>query len=127
MLDQPQPHASADKYERARETIWNLPGFQKRASTITTPGFSLYPQATWIVETIRTDDQYAIFLQMIDKEGGQRLVLPEKVCRAIYSQHNSIMKVRRSERAKRGAETRKRKEAIKNIPPPEDGLPENEE
>jgi len=97
-----------DKFERARDGLWGTPGFQRRNSTITTPGWAFFPQGTWIVETIKTDDSFAIFLQLIDKEGGQRIVLPQRVCQAIYTQHNNIMKVRRSVRAQKGAETRRR-------------------
>jgi hypothetical protein len=98
-----------DRFERAREGLWGAPGFQRRNSTITSPGSSFFPQGTWVVETIRTDDDFAIFLQLIDKEGGQRLVLPQKVCQAIYNQQASIMKIRRKVRAQRGAITRRQK------------------
>ena len=98
-----------DKFERTRETLWGQPGFQRRNSTITSPGWAFFPHGTLIVETIKTDDGVAIFLQLIDREGGQRLVLPERVCQAIYKQHESIMKIRRKVRAQRGAETRKKK------------------
>lgn len=98
-----------DRFERVRDSLWGQPGFQRRNSTITASGFTLMPQGTWIVETIKTDDSLAIFLQLIDKEGGQRIVLPKKVCEAIYNQHDRITKVRRQVRAQRGAETRKRK------------------
>ena len=98
-----------DRFERVRDSLWGQPGFQRRNSTITSSGFNLIPQGTWIVETIKTDDSLAIFLQLIDKDGGQRIVLPKKVCEAIYNQHDRITKVRRQIRAQRGAETRKRK------------------
>lgn len=110
MTTEPQTaETQRDNFERAREILWGAPGFQRRNSTITTPGWSFLPQATWIVETIRTNDSYAIFLQSIDKNGGQRITLPQRVCQAIYNQHDSIMKIRRQVRAKHGAETRKRK------------------
>jgi len=96
-----------DRFEHVRETLWGTPGFQRRNSTITSSGFSFLPQATWIVETIKTDDNFAIFLQVIDKEGGQRIVLPEKVCNAIYRHRDSITKKRCSERSKRVAKIRK--------------------
>jgi hypothetical protein len=101
-----------DRFERARDSLWGQPGFQRRNSTIITQGFSLIPQSTWIVETIRTDDRVAIFLQSIDKDGGQRTVLPEKVCQAIYNQYRSITAKRKSARAKKAAETRKAKGVI---------------
>ena len=98
-----------DKFERVRESLWGQPGFQRRNSTITSAGFSILPQGSWIVETIKTDDSLAIFLQAINVEGGQRIVLPRKVCEAIYNQHDRITKVRRQVRAQRGAETRRNK------------------
>lgn len=106
-MAQTDSDSSLDKFERARESLWGTPGFQRRNSTITTPGWAFMPSGSWIVETIKTDDAFAIFLQVIDKSGGQRIVLPQKVCQAIYKQHESIMKIRRKVRAKRGAETRK--------------------
>lgn len=98
-----------DRFERVRDSLWGQPGFQRRNSTISSLGFSLIPQATWIVETVKTDDSLAIFLQSIDKDGGQRIVLPTRVCEAIYNQHERITKVRRQVRAQRGAETRRKK------------------
>lgn len=97
----------SDRFQKARETLWGAPGFQRRNSTIISPGWAFIPQATWIVETIKTDDTSGIFLQAIDKDGGQRIVLPEKVTKAIYRHYESIMRVRRKIRAQRGAETRR--------------------
>jgi len=87
-----------DRFERVRDGLWGQPGFQRRNSTIVSSGFSLIPQATWIVETIKTDDSLAIFLQSIDKDGGQRIVLPRKVCEAIYNQHDRITAIRQTVR-----------------------------
>ena len=98
-----------DQFERVRDSLWGEPGFQRRNSTIISKTFSVIPQGTWIVETIKTDDKLAIFLQAINVEGSQRIVLPQKVCKAIYNQHEKITKIRRQVRAQRGAETRKRK------------------
>lgn len=101
----------ADRFERARETLWGSPGFQRRNSTIISPGWAFIPQATWVVETIKTDDTCGIFLQSIDEEGGQRTVLPQKVVEAIYRHYENIMKTRRKVRAQRAAQTRKLKGA----------------
>ena len=102
-----------DKFEQARDALWGTPGFQRRNSTITSPGWAFIPQATWIVETIRTDETCGIFLQAIDTEGGQRIVLPERVAKAIYRHYDSIMKVRRRVRAQRGAQTRRQNQPVK--------------
>ena len=102
-------NTNLDRFERVRDSLWGQPGFQRRNSTITSEGFSLLPSASWIVETIKTDDQVAIFLQVIDKDGGQRIVLPGRVCQAIYNQRDRIMDTRKSVRAKKAADTRKAK------------------
>jgi hypothetical protein len=110
MTEQNQSDNLMDKFERTREVIWGQPGFQRRNSTIISSGWTFFPQATWIVETIKTDDTSAIFLQCVDKDGGQRIVLPDRVVIALYRHYESIMKSRRKVRAQRGAETRKKKQ-----------------
>lgn len=104
-----QREYARDRFERARENIWNLPGFTRRQTTITAEGTTWFPTATWVIQTIVTDDQAAIFLETVSKEGGQRIVLPTRVARTIFRHHDEIMKTRRSMRAKRGADTRARK------------------
>lgn len=104
----------ADKFEKVRDSLWGHPGFLRRNSTIVlTKGFLGMAQETWIVETIKTDDSLAIFLQVINKDGGQRIILPKKVCDAIYIHHEKITRVRRQVRAQRGAETRRMKKVEK--------------
>ena len=95
-----------NRFERVRESLWGAPGFQHRTKTITTAGWSFLPMATWFVETIRTNDNVAIFLQVIGEEGGQRLVLPQKICEAIYQQEYRIKQKRRSAGAKQAMEKR---------------------
>ncbi len=97
---------SRDRFEKVREVLWGAPGFQRKNKTISTEGWSFLPMATWIVETIRTNDSVAIFLQVIDKDGGQRIVLPQKVCEAIYGQEYGIKRKRRSAGAKAAMEKR---------------------
>jgi hypothetical protein len=99
-----------DRFEKARERIWNLPGFVRRQSTITADGTELFPSETWVIQSIMTDDQAAVFLESVSSEGGNRLVLPTKVVRTIYRHYDEIMKARKKLRAQRAADTRKRKE-----------------
>ncbi len=98
-----------DKFDQARETLTGTPGFVHRISTIKPPGLSWLSKASYIIETIRTDDAKAIFIEVISAEGAQRIVIPNKVCEAIYSHYQAIMGVRRKMRAQRGAATRKAK------------------
>jgi hypothetical protein len=103
----------ADYFDQAKQHLEGTPGYQVRRSTITTQKWALLPGATWIVESVRTDETQAIFLQTVSAEGSQRLVVPGKVAEAIYRQYQSIMEIRRKERAKNAARTRKRKAAEK--------------
>ena len=98
-----------DRFERQLEQIWNMPGFVRRQTTITADGTQFFPSATWVIRTVITDDTAAIFLETVSKEGGQRIVLPDKVSRTIFRHYDEIMKVRRSTRSKRAAESRKQR------------------
>jgi hypothetical protein len=104
----------SDYFDQAKQQIEGTPGYQLRRSTVTTQKWGLLPGATWIVETIRTDETQGIFLQTVSAEGSQRLVVPGKVAEAIYRQYQSIMDIRRRDRAKNAAVTRKRKAAEKS-------------
>ena len=109
MPEQIEP-GTLDRFERARETIWGAPGFQRRQSTITADGNQFFPSATWVIQTVVTDDNATVFLEKVDREGGQRILLPNKVARTIFRHYTEIMKARRSTRSKRGAENRKKKQ-----------------
>lgn len=99
-----------DRFERARETIWGAPGFQRRQTTITADGNQFFPSATWVIQTVVTDDNATIFLEKVDREGGQRILLPNRVARTIFRHYTEIMKNRRSDRSKKAAESRKTKQ-----------------
>jgi len=99
-----------DRFERAREAIWGAPGFLRRQSTITADGTQFFPSATWVIQTVITDDNATVFLEKVDREGGQRILLPNKVARTIFRHYEDIMKKRRSVRSQRGAATRKTKQ-----------------
>ncbi len=96
-----------DRFERAREAVWGAPGFQKRMSTITADGNQWFPSATWVVQTVITDDAANIFLEKIDREGGQRIIIPTRVAKTIFRHYDEIRKRRRSERSKNAAKTSK--------------------
>jgi len=107
----------SDYFDQAKQQIEGTPGYQIRRSMVTTQKWGFLPGATWIVETIRTDETQSIFLQTVSAEGSQRLVVPGKVADAIYRHYQSIMEIRRRDRAKNAAASRKRKasEKLKTI------------
>lgn len=94
-----------NRFDRTREALWGTPGFMVKRSTITTPGSALIPGASWIIETVRNDEGWAVFLQAVDAEGGQRIVVPNQVAAAIFRHYEGIMAQRRKMRALRAAET----------------------
>ena len=103
-------YVSPDRFERAREAVWGTPGFMRRQTTITADGTQLFPSATWVIQTVMTDDAANIFLESMSSEGGQRIVLPSKVVRTIFRHYDELKKRRRSLGAQRAAETRKTKQ-----------------
>ncbi len=77
---------------------------------------SFLPGATWVVETMRNQEQFLILSQSMSSDGGQRIVIPNKVALTIYRHYESIMAAARKERAKAGAAIRKKKrEAQKEL------------
>ncbi len=96
-------------FDEMRENVQGTPGYQIRQSTVNCEKGLLSIPSTWIVETVRTEETSGIFLQRIDAEGGQRLVIPHRVTESIYRHYEAILKVRRKQRAKNAAETRKQK------------------
>ena len=100
-----------DQFDKAREAIEGVPGFQAKRSTVVAKSWSLLPAATWIVEVVRTDDSSGIFLQTISAEGSQRIAIPHSVAEAIFRQYHAIIRARRKIGAKKAVVTRKQKEA----------------
>jgi hypothetical protein len=100
-----------DNFDKARETIWQMPGFQKKEKTLTAEGWSFITKATWIIESISTDDKVAIFLQSISADGSQRIAVPDDVAKVIYRHYELLKDGRRKIAGKRAAETRKRKQS----------------
>lgn len=94
-------------FEMAKENLHGLTGFQRKLSTVAARGEKWLPQSSYIIETIRTDEGVKIFLEIVNDAGGQRLILPDKVVKAIYSQYESMNKTARKNRAKNAAQTRK--------------------
>jgi hypothetical protein len=96
-------------FDRAREMVWGAPGFLHKQATINSPGSAFIPSGSWIVESVKTDDQSMIFLQYVGAEGATRLVLPAKVVDTIYRQHKDFVRKSKSNRAKKSIETRQKR------------------
>ena len=97
---------SLSKFQKARELIWGTPGFDSRRSTVTSSGLAWQPDSSYIIETARNDEGWAIFLQVVNEEGGQQIVLPDRVAKALFRQYEAIMSKARKQRAVKAAESR---------------------
>lgn len=64
---------------------------------------------TWVVKTIRIGSGETCFLQRINAEGGQRLILPPEVMAAIARQRDALGGIVRRRGARQGVATRRAK------------------
>ena len=65
-------------------------GKSTKPSTVQTTTPIVGGVSTWIVQTMKTEDGFTVFVQMVDAEGRARFVLPDKVSQAIYRQRQSL-------------------------------------
>jgi len=98
---------NAKTFDRMRGMIDGTPGFQKASTTVN----SVIPLAgfvsTYVVETIRTDEMWAGFIQAITEDGTIRMYLPESVMKTLWRQKDQVITKGRKSRGKRQAEERK--------------------
>jgi len=99
-------------YDRIRAAIEGTPGFTRNQSTVQTVLPMLGWTATYIVETVWTDEGRWLFVQAVTEEGTVRMALPSKVADAIYRQRDAVAGKRRSAASRRTAETLKAKGVI---------------
>jgi len=102
-----EEYRKLSRFEKAKAAIWGTPGFASKQSTVTSSGLAWQPDASYIVTTLTNDEGWAVLIEMVDDEGGQRLVLPNAVCKAIFRHYEGLMEHKRGLRAQRAADTRK--------------------
>jgi len=81
-----------DRFDRVRAQIEGLPGYRRtRPTTITSTMPLVGDSVTYVIESVRDQDgEIMAFLQILDTEGGMRLVLPGKVVNAVVAQHERL-------------------------------------
>lgn len=90
-MNESKPQAPT-KFDRVLGMLHDLPDVkQTRPSTVTAVMPILGDVQTYVVQTYRQGPDYIGFLQMVDAEGRERIVIPAKVMRAIYRQRDSLM------------------------------------
>ena len=104
-----------------------LPGFKKtKPATVITAIPIVGVVTSYIVQTMRTDAGFTIFVQIMDAEGRARFVLTDKVAAALYRQRQSLTdrstpqsrakqaRKAQREKARRKKQARRQAWAVKN-------------
>jgi len=112
----------SDRFDRVLGTLDGLPDVRAtKATTIMQVVPIVNSVTTAVVQTLRSEeDGFLIFLQVTDGSGGlTRLVLPDKVARAIYRQRDALVdrstpESRARARAKRDRERARAEKAARS-------------
>lgn len=79
-----------DRFEKQRTAITGLPGFLHKTSTMRADALALIPQSDYIIETVRCNEGWTIFIQGISAEGATRAVIPDKVVRTLWRHYEGL-------------------------------------
>jgi hypothetical protein len=116
-----QQNTQRQRFDRVMGTLHGLPGVREsRPATVMQTIPILNETTTAVVQTYRTeDDGYVIFVQVVDAIGHMRIVLPDKVARAIYRQRDSLVdrstpESRRRAKARRDREKKRAEKAARS-------------
>ena len=87
MLDQAQ-----STFDRVLTGISGLPGFKSTKPSTCIDAIPIVGNVTtYVIQSFRTEDGgFVIFLQIVDAEGRERIIIPNKVAQAIYRQRQSL-------------------------------------
>lgn len=113
-----------ERFDRVHGTLTGLPDVRMTKPATVLESVPIINQTTTaVVQTYRNleDGSFVIFLQLVDAAGHQRLVIPDRVARAIYRQRDALTdrstpasrarKARSAERARKRAEHEQRSAA----------------
>jgi hypothetical protein len=103
-----------DRFDKVRRSINGLPGYRCKPSTIRADASALIPQADYIIETVRCDEGWSIFVQCISSEGSMRVVLPDSVCRSLW-RHYEQLKLRNVKKHILKARRKRSRKARENL------------
>src|SRR3989304_990356 len=111
---QEQRDPAQAKFDRVRGGLEGLPGTRMtQPSTVIQAIPIIGTVVSYIIETWKDDEHgFVMFLQLVDADGRERFILPNKVLRAIYRQRDRLADRSTPEsraRKKRAAEVKKRR------------------
>lgn len=91
MSDNESTTIQRQRFDRILGTLDGLPGVkQSRPATVMQTVPIVNETSTAVVQTIKDEDGYMIFLQLVDSTGHMRIVLPSRVADAIYRQRKAL-------------------------------------
>jgi hypothetical protein len=94
--------------DRLRSSLEGLPGYvQAKPSVVKDVIAMVGVQGTYVIETIKTDEGFYGFLDVMSDDITGQMVLPPRLMARIYSQRDAITKRSRKASAKAAAETRR--------------------
>jgi hypothetical protein len=109
------------RFDRVMGTYHDLPDARfTRPTTVMQTIPILNETTTAVVQSLKSeDDGYMIFVQIVDSTGHMRIVLPDKVARAIYRQREALADrstpdSRRRAKAKRDRERARAEKAARS-------------
>jgi len=97
---------TVDHFDRVRGGLEQV-GMKTKATTIRNADFLVGNVQSYIVETIRHDGGDTIFVEVANKDGNTRVVLPPKVADTIFRQRNALTKRTRQRLGREQAADRK--------------------
>jgi len=111
-MDEPV-NRQQQRFDRIMGTLTGLPGVRMtRPSTVLSAVPIINEVTTAVVQTYRSeDDGFLIFLQIVDANGHDRIVIPDRVAQAIYRQRAALVDRSTAESRKRATAKRDRARA----------------
>lgn len=110
--------AQRARFDKLMGTYHDLPDARfTRPTTVMQTIPILNETTTAVVQSLKSEDNgYTIFVQIVDSTGHMRIVLPDKVARAIYRQRDALAdrstpESRRRAKAKRDRERKRAEKA----------------
>lgn len=103
-----------ERFDRVMGTLHGLPDVREtRPTTVMQTIPILNETTTAVVQTYKSEsDGFVVFVQVVDSTGHMRIVLPDRVARAIYRQRDALVD-RSTPESRRRAKARRDREAAR--------------
>lgn len=100
---------NGDRFDRVYSGLEGLPGTRMTRPSTQIDSLPLVGNVvTYVVQSVRHEDGVVTFLQIVDDEGRARIILPEKISKAIADQRERLFDRSTTESRKAAAAKRER-------------------